>query len=186
MFRMRVDSELNLVLVQESLARPLFDLIERNRDHLGQWLPWVPMTRCVADTTAFIRKSLVAYAHGNGMGCAIEYLGEIVGVISYHEIDQGRRRVEIGYWLASDYGGKGIMTRCCKCLIDYAIEKLCMEHVEIKVAVGNTKSKAICQRLGLDFQRLEEKGENLGGAPVDLEVYGNRAGQTEPQGMRTP
>lgn len=175
LFRHEVDSEVKLVFLQESLAENLFKLIDSDRDYLSEWLPWPPLTKSMEDEKTFIKSAIIAFAEGKSMACAIEYLGQIVGVIGYNKIDKSLSKVEIGYWLSSKFQGKGIVTRACKYLIQYAFDGLNIEKVQISVATGNKASRNICERLGLTLEGVIRNYENLHGEIVDHAVYGIRA-----------
>ena len=54
----------------------------------------------------------------------------------------------IGYWLAENFQGKGIMTACCRCLVDHAFRDLDLNKVVIACGTGNARSQAIPDRLG--------------------------------------
>ena len=86
LFKLDIDSEIELVFLTEVLAENLFKLVDTDREHLTQWLPWPPYIKRVEDTSQFIKNSIIDFAEGRGMVCAIEYRGDLVGVISYNKI----------------------------------------------------------------------------------------------------
>lgn len=172
MFRKVVDQDVSLVFLQPSFAETLFGLIDSDRWHLNQWLGWPPKVKTVQDTQAFIRQSIIDYAENRAMVCAIEYLGQIVGVVSYNKIHTNLRKVELGYWLGSGWQGRGIITRACQSLIDYALHDLGMEKVQIAVAEGNTSSRKVCERLGAVQEGIITRSEYLHGNVVDHVIYG--------------
>ncbi|HCH52219.1 MAG TPA: RimJ/RimL family protein N-acetyltransferase, partial [Aeromonas sp.] len=105
MFSWQLDDELALLFLQPDMASELFRLCQRNRDYLSQWLPWVPHIQQPSDSATFIRHAIEKFARGEGLTTAIEYQGEVVGVIGYNQIDQGLAKVSIGYWLAERWQG---------------------------------------------------------------------------------
>ena len=64
------------------------------------------------------------------------------------------------------------MTKACRALIRYAFEQLQLNRVEIRVAVGNYKSRAIPERLGLVKEGMIREAEWLYDHFVDHIVYG--------------
>jgi len=100
MFSWQLDDELALLFLQPDMASELFGLCRENRDYLTQWLPWPPYIQQPADSATFIRHAIEKFARGEGLTTAIEYQGEVVGVIGYNQIDQALAKVTIGYWLA--------------------------------------------------------------------------------------
>jgi ribosomal-protein-serine acetyltransferase len=152
MFAYRMDDRIELRLLQPEHADELFALVDQNRDYLRRWLPWLDNERSPEDVRAFIQSGLQQWANNNGFQAGIGYRLEIsqparlVGCIGYHYWDWVTRRTEIGYWLDSAHQGKGIMTRACRALIEYAFRDLKLNPVEIRCAVNNTPSCAIPER----------------------------------------
>ena len=91
----RLDDELALLFLQPDMASELFRLCQRNRDYLSQWLPWVPHIQQPSDSATFIRHAIEKFARGEGLTTAIEYQGEVVGVIGYNQIDQALAKVTV-------------------------------------------------------------------------------------------
>ncbi len=172
MFRKAVDSDINLVFLQESLANDLYELVAHDREYLSKWLPWPPLTKSVDDTKSFIKRSIIDFAEGKSIVCAIEYQGRIVGVISYNAIYHSLKKVEIGYWISSHYQGHGIITRACRHMIEHAFNRMGMDKVEISAATGNSPSRNVCERLGMKLEGIIANAENLHGKIVNHAVYG--------------
>jgi len=166
-----IDQDIELRLLVEEDATAIFLLIEQNRAYLRQWLPWVDFTRSVADERTFILSLQAQYRGNNGFVCSIWYRNQIVGTIGYHPIDWAHRTVEIGYWLAANFQGKGLMTKSCSALISYAFDKLQLNKVVIRCAIGNVRSCAIPQRLGFKYEGIIKQGEWLYDHFVDLSLY---------------
>ena len=106
MFSWQLDDELALLFLQPDMASELFALCNDNREYLSQWLPWPPLIQRPVDSALFIRSAIEKFARGEGLTTAIEYQGEVVGVIGYNSIDQDLGKVVIGYWLAERWQGK--------------------------------------------------------------------------------
>src|SRR5437868_1827817 len=124
MFRIVVGDDLEMRLLEESDAGQLYALTEENRAYLREWLPWLDDTTRPADTQAFIRNALEQFADENGFQLGIVYRGELAGVIGLHYVNRLDGKTEIGYWLGERFQGRGIMTRCCRALVDYSFNEL--------------------------------------------------------------
>ncbi len=170
--KLRIDDELELRLLDESHAQPLFDLIDRHRAYLREWLPWLDHNMRVEDTMQFIHSNRMQYEHQQCFNTSIWYRESLVGVIGYHPIDWLNRSVMVGYWIAEEHQGKGIMTRACKALVSHAFNNLGLNRVEIRCATGNEKSCAIPKRLGFVMEGTVRQGEWLYDHFVDLSVFG--------------
>jgi len=172
LLEIEVDPEINLTQFHESLAEELFSLISADREYLSQWLVWPKYTKTVEDSMGFINSSIVGFAEGRSMSCAIIYRGEMVGVVGFRDINRELNSGEIGYWISSNHQGKGIVTKSCKRLIQYAFNDLGIEKVEISVASDNSASCRVCERLGLKLECTIKNAENLHGILIDHVVYG--------------
>ncbi len=172
MITIRLDSELFLRQLADSDAVPLFNVTDRNRIYLRQWLPWLDVTRGPEDTLNFIRSTLDQYANNDGFAAGIWYQNAVVGTIGFHRVDWLNRSVEIGYWLSADCQGKGIVTRSCIAFIDHAFSEWHLHRVQIRCAVGNARSCRIPERLGFIREGMQRHAEFLYDHYVDLIVYG--------------
>jgi ribosomal-protein-serine acetyltransferase len=171
MRKIKADEEIVLREISLSTAQLIFDSIDRSRNHLREWLPFVDSTKSVTDTRNFIKSVLASSCPKKDMIFEIWYLKQFAGLIGFKEIDLANRKAEIGYWLDANMTGKGIMIRSCKELINYAFQELDLNRVMIKVAVGNTKSQAIPKNTGLRMEGIEREGELIYDNYLDLEVF---------------
>lgn len=170
MFRFPVD-DFELRLHEEHHAQALFDVVEKNRDHLGQWLPFVDMTRGPDDTLAFIRRARRSWAEGRSIQTGIWRGGQIIGTIGFVNLDRSNDRAEIGYWLDADYQGQGIITRAVRALLDYGFGELDLYRVEIRSDPDNEPSWKIPERLGFVLEGVTRGWARFGDRHVDCRVY---------------
>ena len=119
----------------------------RNREHLGPFLPWAWQASPEAQG-AFIERSLEQFARGDGFQAGIWYCGELVGGVGLLYLHHVNARTEIGYWLAAEFEGRGIMTRTVAGLCRYLFEVEGMNRIEIRSHPSNARSRAIPERLG--------------------------------------
>ena len=172
MFVFEVNDKINLKMLSSRDADDLFAVIDANRSYLKEWLPWVPQMTEAADVKSFIQDTREQFAAENGWQAGIWYQEELVGVIGFHSVDWKNQKTTLGYWLAEDYQGQGIMTTCCQILIDHAFRVWELNKVEIRAAAKNHKSRAIPERLGLKEEGTIREAELLDDSFVDHVVYG--------------
>ncbi len=149
-------------------ATALYDIIDRDREYLREWLPFIDFSQSAADTEAFL-----TYVSTNKSELVFNIVHEekVAGLIGLKGIDTLNKKLEIGYWLAQDKQGKDIMRRCCHTLLRFVFEKLQMNRVELRVGVGNMRSSRIPEKLGFTFEGIQRQGELLNGSFHDLQVY---------------
>jgi ribosomal-protein-serine acetyltransferase len=167
--KVTVDTELRLL--EQRHAEELTNLIDRNREHLRAWLPWVDATRAVEDLKNFIRGALKQFAQNKGFVAGIWHEDRLAGVIGYDPIDWENRTTEVGYWLGEEQQGKGLVTAACRALVDHAFGELGLNRVVISCATENEKSCAIPERLGFRREGIERQAEWLYDRFVDHVTY---------------
>lgn len=164
-------SDLQLRDLSESHAPKLFELLDANRASLREWLPWLDGQQTVQDSLQFIRTVRIHSDRQESLSVGIWYRGELCGVIGFHRFDWANRATMIGYWLASEFRGKGIMTEACRAFVDYGFREFRLHRIEIRCAPGNLKSRAIPERLGFTKEATLRDCEWLYDHYVDLIVY---------------
>jgi len=168
---LNIDDELQLIELKPQHAADLFQLVDQNRDHLARWLPFPPLIKSVDDIAIFIEKSTENWRRRKALVCLIQYNGHAVGIISFNKIVENLAKAEIGYWLDQSHQGKGIMTRACEGMIEYAFDELGLTKVEIRAAADNRASRTVCERLGCQLEGIITQSENLHGRLLDHAVY---------------
>ncbi len=172
MFKLKIDEELSLCLISPMFADQMFNIIDKHRDTLSQWLSWPKHTKQPSDYAAFAQSELKRYAEGKALPCCIEYRGELVGAVGFNTIFPDTKRATVGYWLSPEYEGKGIMTRACQTLFELAFNELNLEKVQLSAAEGNQPSRSVAERLGMTLEGIITNSESLNGRIVDHAVYG--------------
>ncbi len=171
MFACPLGDAAELRLLEERHAAAVYALVDGNRAHLREWLPWVDATRAVDDTRAFLREAMAQYARNQGCQCGIWQGAALSGVVGQHPIDWLNGSVGLGYWLGAAYQGQGLMTRACRALVGYSFAELGLHRVEIRVAPENRRSRAIPERLGFRQEGVLREAAWLYDRRVDLVVY---------------
>jgi len=171
MEHLRVNDAIRLEKVNISMAPVIFETLDRDRDYLKTWLPFIEHTHQVSDTEKFLQSLSNQSEYPKNEIFSIWHNEEFAGLIGFNDIDWLNRKAEIGYWLVQKMQGHGIVTKCAAKLIQYAFQKLKLNRIQIKVAVGNAKSAAIPKRLGFVFEGIERNGEFHTNTYFDLEVY---------------
>ena len=158
--------------VDEADAPALFSAVDTHRDHLRRWLPWVDASRAEADSLAFIRGAASRWSERQVPTLALWWSGRLVGMIGEEDFNPHAYSTQIGYWLAADATGRGLMTRAVVRLIDHAFGLQRLRRVEIRAATGNLASRAVPERLGFRLEGVLRHADWLRGVPLDHAVYG--------------
>jgi ribosomal-protein-serine acetyltransferase len=149
----------------------LFRLVDANREYLRAWLPWLDATQREEDLQAWATAEREKAAAGRAAQFVILDEGQIAGVIGFHEIDRSNRQVDLGYWVAEERQGRGLVTRAVRALLRIAFDDLNLKRVGIKTATENLRSRAIPERLGFRHVGVLPQAERLYDRVVDLDAY---------------
>lgn len=134
-------------LLRDSDAAELYELVQRDRARLSQWLAWAA-GQTQEQTLRFIRSTHRQLAKNDGFTMALLAHDRIVGVAGFHAIDWPNRAASLGYWLSEDEQGRGTMTDAVRALTRHAFTQWNLNRVEIRADVENARSRAIPERLG--------------------------------------
>jgi ribosomal-protein-serine acetyltransferase len=99
-------------------------------------------------------------------------------MVGFHSVSWGNRSTSIGYWLAEDHQGRGIMTTAVRALVDHAFDEWNLHRIEIHCAPANHRSRAIPERLGFREEGTLRETELVGGRYLDSVVYGLLEGKS--------
>jgi ribosomal-protein-serine acetyltransferase len=167
----RVDDTIALHLARTELATPVFELIDRQRDYLRQWLPWVDATRSAEDTRTFMLESIHHNSQGTRLTTFITADNQLAGSLGVVHFNKDHRKCEVGYWLREDFQGRGIMTRACAAFINHLFRSKDLNRIEILAASANEKSRAIPLRLGFHSEGILRQSLLLRGRYLDVELF---------------
>jgi ribosomal-protein-serine acetyltransferase len=172
MFTLKVDDEIELRLVSKQRINELHEVIVKNLDYLAEWMPWAHENYTIEDALSFYERGVQRYLDKQGIDVSIYYQGKIVGGTGFAALEWIYQKAEIGYWIAADMQGQGIVTRSCKSLISHAFSELKLHRVEIHCAFGNTKSRAIPEKLGFKSEGVLREAHLVNNNFSDLVIYG--------------
>jgi ribosomal-protein-serine acetyltransferase len=153
-----------------SVAPSLYSIIERDREYLCQYLPHVFRSSTLDSVIEHVAKS-VASDDIISFVITVDEEQTIVGRIDILRINQQERTAEIGYYIAENWQGHGIITRSVNQMVQYAIEHTNLLRLDIICRDDNWKSRCVAERT--DFKREENRDFtlNIEDNEVKLVVY---------------
>jgi ribosomal-protein-serine acetyltransferase len=154
MLRFEIDDRIELRPFIEKDSEELFAVVKANLDYLHQFLFWATPEYNLESAREFIRQSQVSAAENKNQSFGVFYDGKLAGSVGFVLFNRGNRRAEIGYWIAKEFEGRGIVTKSCRELINYALVKLEMNRIEIRCATENVKSRSIPERLNFKLDGI--------------------------------
>ncbi|OFR34061.1 GNAT family N-acetyltransferase [Actinomyces sp. HMSC065F11] len=148
--------------------------VERVRWADREWLePWEATLAPGVDERL---PSLAQYQHktdaeveaGITLPMMIEADGRVIGVVTAANTVRGALySTTVGYWIVSEYAGRGIASLAVAAFIDLLILKLGIHRVEINIRPENEPSLGIARKLGLTHEGYRPRYMAIAGQWAD-------------------
>lgn len=158
----RVNDTVCLKALVRSDAITLYQMIDRQRKHLGKWLPFVQFMNRQEDIEEFVSLAISEREMEKDFVYKICLDDRLIGLVGTKQTDHINKSTELGYWLSEDHQNSGIMTQSVDTLIQALYTNLGLERIQICCAKENRKSIAIPHRLGFQLEGVKRHGEWLG------------------------
>ncbi|EAR08608.1 GNAT family N-acetyltransferase [Reinekea blandensis] len=171
MFTIEVTERLSLELISYQRSQSLFELVDRDRRYLRQWLVWPEFIQSEADYSAFIKRSLIEYANEESLIFTILMDQTPVGTAGFVELNKNLEKAEVGYWLAESAQGQGIATQVVQALVQIGFDRLGLFKIEASVAVENFKSQRVCERAGMTLEGIMANAERINNRLLSHKKY---------------
>ncbi|WP_125106583.1 MULTISPECIES: GNAT family N-acetyltransferase [Gulosibacter] len=167
-----LDDRATLTLCGVGDAEALAEVLEANKGRIGEWENWAREVQPLEQQREFLRGQLQKYVAGTSLPCFIKVDGRLAGSIELRQVNANDRVSEIGYWVAAEFEGQGLVRRACEALIAHAFGPLEQVRIELQVAVGNDRSRALATRLGFTEEGTRRSALRVGERRHDLVCYG--------------
>lgn len=115
---------------------------------------------------------------------ALRYEGRLIGMISL--MDEGDGAAELGFWMAPEGRGQGLMTEAVLEVCRYGLEQLDLMRISWRAKVGNAGSARIAQKAGFHYEGLLRQGLVARGVRSDGWIASMLPGDVEHDSSGTP
>ncbi|MEV4947058.1 GNAT family protein [Streptomyces sp. NPDC053755] len=163
-------------------AREFLAHIDRSRGSVDPWIPWATFSTDLVSATATLQRYADRQAQDAGRIYGIWLDGTLVGGVMFTRFDGASGVCEVGCWAEPAGEGRGLVTRACRELIDWAFRQRGMSRVEWWAAAGNTRSIAVARRLGMSRDGVLRSHSSYRGRRYDVEVWSLLADEWPPTG----
>jgi ribosomal-protein-serine acetyltransferase len=153
--------------------------IDKHRPHLAPWLPWAVRITDTEGARGFLQRYAERQADDAGRIYSIWLDHEMVGGALFRTFDVATLTCELGVWVAPEAEGRGLVTRACRRLIDWAIGERGLNRVEWRCVPDNTRSIAVAKRLGMTREGVLRQSFPFNGELLDVELWALLASERE-------
>ena len=129
----------------------------------------------IEQTVQIINQFISEFEQGKGLTWAIALRenNQCVGTCGYGEIETSERG-EIGFDLAKDYWGKGLMGEALKPIIDYGFSVLKLVKVEAHTYSINLRARHLLEKVGFQLEKVSEDSHHYFISKMDWSKSGSR------------
>ncbi|ELY4373847.1 50S ribosomal protein L7/L12-serine acetyltransferase [Cronobacter sakazakii] len=166
-----VNDNLALHAVHERFAEPLFALVQRNKAWLQKAMNWPQYVTKIEDTRQTIQSNMMLHQRGYAKMFMILLDGEMVGVLSFNQIEPTNKTAYIGYWLDERHQGRGIISGALQTMMAHYAQTGEVRRFVIKCIVTNAASNRVAQRNGFTLEGRLKEAEYLNGQFHDQHIY---------------
>ena len=133
-------------------ARPLFELINNNRDHLSQWDDETASK--YPDFVSALR-SITNPSNPDKIRLGIWSDGVLAGTINITPT-KGHFTREIGYWVGNEFCGKGLATITTKRIIQFGHRNGTTDKMIANARIENLASQRVLLKAGMSETRRDD------------------------------
>jgi len=152
---------------------PLHEAVVASLADLQPWLPWIEDYDRGA-SQRFVRESVSAWAEGRAFDFTIRAVDDLdrhVGNVSIWVVSRQNSIGEVGYWIRSDETGNGYATEATTRAVQIGFEEMGLHKVQLRIAVGNTRSEKIARRLDFAHEGTLRDEVKVGNQWLDHTVW---------------
>lgn len=187
-FEIKVDDELSLRLHEPRYAEEVYNTAIANRDHINRWMPFLCDSYDLEASREHARKCLQRFADRTSITLTVLERGRVVGSTGWTDWNQqslfdGRlayASADIGYWLAKDATGRGLMTRAVRAMTTLAFEAYGIKRLTIRAEPENEASWGVAERAGYQYEGLLRGVATFDGRVVNHKLYAMLAEEWSP------
>ncbi len=158
-----------------------FEAVRESLVECGRWLSWCVQQMTPADSEAWIAKCRESWRDGFFFSFyAFDRTdGGFVGCVTINEIDEFRRRANLGYWIRTGRQGVGFATEAAPAVARFGMERLGLMRLEIVAASKNVASRRVATKIGATREGLARNRLRIHGVQHDAYVFSLIPGDLE-------
>lgn len=146
---------------------------------VGAWMPWCVAEYKPEDAKAWFDQCATSLSARSAydMGIFAPDGTSLYGGIAVNQINWRWNLGNIGYWVRESCQRRGIALRAVRAIARFGFDYLKLTRLEIVVAIGNTPSRRVAEKIGATFECVARNRLVLNEKPVDATVYSLIPGQ---------
>jgi ribosomal-protein-alanine N-acetyltransferase len=156
----------------EADAGPLF--VHASNPNATRFTLW-EHHKTIDETLAFVRDyALCRYREGVAEPYAITLTPDLanpIGSCGCFWSSQPNKAMELGYWIAEPYWGRGLAPEACRALLEFAFGEFQPERIQARVISGNVASTRVLAKLGFHYEGTLRRALLRRGVQEDVLIF---------------
>ena len=138
------------------------------QDNLRDGLPY-PYTE---QNAAEYISSMISADENETFAFAVTVDNKVIGSIGvFRQGNIHRRTAELGYYIAEEYWGKGVMTEAVRQICEYVFDKSDIIRIYAEPFAHNTASCRVLEKAGFQYEGTLRKNAVKNGKVIDMKMY---------------
>jgi RimJ/RimL family protein N-acetyltransferase len=154
--------------------------MDRARADVDPWIPFASRSTDLDSARATLQRYADLQAAGTGRIVGIWLDGTLVGGTMLFGVDADAGNGEIGVWLEPAAQGRGLITRACRAMLDWAFHERGLSRVQWVTRPDNVRSLAVAARLGMTREGVLRESYPYRGKRYDSEYWSMLAHEWPP------
>jgi ribosomal-protein-alanine N-acetyltransferase len=97
--------------------------------------------------------------------------GELIGATGCYWATEKNRCMELGYWIAEPFWGRGLAAEAARALVGYVFVAYAVERVQAHFMEGNAASGRVLEKAGMRFEGVRRRALFHRGRFWDMHCY---------------
>lgn len=171
MFSIDLADDAQLFPLEVRHAEEFLAHMDRGREYIGQHVRLPDVVADLDSARGYLSTYAQKAATDTGRLYGIRVGGTLVGGVLFRVFDAEGGTCEAGCWLEPAAAGRGLVTKACRILIDWAFQERGMHRVEWHASAANKKSLAVAERLGMTREGVMRQNDLYRGVRQDTEIW---------------
>lgn len=139
---------------------------------VARYTTWEPH-RSIEDSRRFLQLVVDDYEHGDcgSWGVVLKADDRFIGTAGYLWWNRDMARAEIGYSMARDQWGRGLMTEAVSAIIQFGFERMGLNRIEARCDSLNVGSARVMEKCGMVHEGTLREYFKVDGDFRDLQLY---------------
>ena len=153
-------------------AERLFEADSESVEQIFPWLPWCHPGYSLDESSAWIARCAAAWEERVEYNFAVvDHANRFLGGCGLNQLRPDHPIANLGYWVRTSATRQGVATAAVHRLAEFAFRETDLVRLEIVVAVGNTASQRVAEKVSAIREGVAHERLYLHGKSHDAIVY---------------